>query len=485
MNKENKNVVDTLTSSRSTSNDNFSRYIKNKQKSILNPVTQKRWSTQELAEALTFGSEYDRFRKIVNMSRPTHKRDIIVAICVVLQMTVDEANHALILYKMPTLDSSIKRDMVFIQALENHQAKSFGSNKNGQIDYVENIDNLLRSHGCNALDLHKQTTTVLYTSIKQSVDVISDEVFYGLEYDSLSAKYRPEIYRCKSSLLLVNQETKHRLLVIVTLSVNEYTYWIDREADGRIEKFDTHTSERELLPFFKEAHHAAMNKLYSLLRILDDSRNYHFREGARYEDGEIHFYLESFNYDIPELNEYCLIEKTRDATVLSVYDHSEFIYHHIGSEEYNRIFGVREHKPLHTFSSLDDLSDKASCKPNEIDRIHYSIWRSIFKELLLKLDQLRDDLLNHRKYIKNLDELDDSDINVCDYYKLDNDCICSMDSDGVFRPNSVFVSSNENGIPKTELSIEDLRLAYQLGIPDMQSVCQAINKFGTIWDILY
>lgn len=484
MNKEKKTGAGAPISSKTTNNDNFSVYIKNKQKSVLNPATQRRWSTQELAEALTFESEYDRFRKIVNMSRPTKKRDIIVAICVVLQMTTDEANHALILYNMPALDSSIKRDEVFIQILENQQFNSLRPNKNGKIDFVDSIDTLLRYHGCNALDLHKQTTPILYVPIKQSASVISDEIFYGLEYDSLSAMYRPNSYRCKSSLLLENQETKHRLIVTVTLSIDEYTYWIDREADGRIERFDTHAGECELLPFFKEAHHTAMNKLYSLLRIMDDTRNYLFREGARYEDGAIHFYLEAFNYNIPELNEYCVIEKTKEATVLNVYDHSEFIYHHIGSEEYNRVFGLREHKPLHSFSSLDDLSDKASFKPNEIDRIHYSVWKNIFKELLLKLDQLHDDLINHRKCIQNIGELDDSGISVCEHYKVENDYVCKKDSDGVWRPNSIFVSTNDNGTPLTELSIEDLRLAYQLGIPDIESVCRVKRIFGAVWDIL-
>lgn len=478
------NKTDSRTPVPTTNGDDFSKYIKKKQKSTLNPTTLRRWSTQELAKALTFGDEYDRFRKIVNMSRPTQKRDVIIAICIVLQMSIEEANYALNLYNMSTLDSTIERDKIFIQILDNKQAKSFEKNTSGMIDYVDNIDTLLRSHGCNTLDLHKQTLHVPYKPVKLTTSNLSEDIiFYGPEYNSLSAKYCLDSYRYKSSLLLENQDNKHRLIISVTLSINEYTYWIEREADGRIERFDPSSGDRALIPFVKGVHHAAKNKLYSLLRILDDTKNYRFREGACFKDGTIHFYLESFNYLIPELNEYCTIEKSGNELSLNVYNQSEFIYHHIGAEEYNRVFGYREHKPLHTFSSIDDLSEKTSCKPYETDPIHYSAWQSIFKELLEKLGKLNDDLKNHHECIRSIDELDDSGISVCEYYKVEREYECKRDTNGVVQPNRTYASIKVNGIPQTEISIEDLRLAYQLGIPDIQSVCRAKADFGTIWDI--
>lgn len=458
----------------------FSKYIKKKQKYVVNPKTQKHWSTQDLAAVLSF--DYDRFRKIVNMSRPTQKRDVIITICIVLLFSVDETDQALILYNMPVLDASIKRDEVFIQILENKQASSFVPQDDGVIDYVGQIDILLRYHGCSALDLHKQTTFACYTPIKQKVSVISDELFFGPEYETLSAKFQPYNYCCKASLLLENQESKHRLIISVTLSINESTYWIQRDADGRIEKYDFHTDDQDLIPYYKETHHAAMNKLYSLLHVLDDSRNYMIRKGACYKDGRIHFYLESFNYDIPELNEYCLIEKAGKELSLNVYDHSEFIYHHIGADEYNRVFGYREHKPLISFTSLQDLEKMTSCMPKGTERIHYSIWKSIFAKLLAEQEQLQSDLQCHRAHIRCIEELDDSDMNVCEYYKVET--ACKKSADGLQNPNLTRVGLVGEDLIQTELSVEELRQSYQLGIPDIESIYRVKKDFGTIWDIL-
>ena len=447
-------------------------------------MTQKRWSTEDLAHALKF--EYDRFRKIVNMSKPTKKRDVIISICVVLQMSVDDTNKALNLYdNMPALDSTIIRDDVFIQILKNNQTALFEPDNNGIIDYVDNIDKLLIAHGCSKLDLHKQNffqtkKSAKYKPIKQNVSIVSDGVFWREEYSSLSTMYQPSAYLCKGSILLENTENKQRIIATVSLSINMYTYWIERKADGRAEKYDLHSDEQDLIPFFKEIHLAARNELNNLLRILNDTRNYKLRKSARYIDGSIHFYLESFNYDIPEFNEYCFLEVSGNKVTLNVYDHSEFMHYHLGSEEYNRVFGEREHYPVETFTSIEDLSEKASTMPNETDRIRYSIWKRIFIELMSEAQKLRDDVENQRACIQDIGELDDSGTSVVEYYKVIQEYACTRDNDGTLVPNKDYASFTCEGLPETTLSVDELRQAYKLGIPDIKSVCDAKRTLGSL-----
>ena len=490
MKERNKGLV--VTSSHTpTSDTKFTKYIKEIQKSTINPTTKRRWTTQDLAKALGF--EYDRFRKIVNESKPTKKRDVIIVICIVLQMSVRDTNQALNLYaNMPALDSKIIRDDVFLQILSNKQTEAFEPDASGTVDYIGSINKLLLSHGCNALDLHKQAIArnaiakneEKYTPINHSISTYSDELFCGPEYASLSAMYQPNMYRCEASLLLECTENKHRSILTVSLSTDEYTYRIERNADGRSVKYNTHSDEQELIPYFKSVHLAAKEELNKLLRILDDSRNYRIRKGARYKDGAIHIYVESFNYRIPELNEYCLLEATQDKTMLYVFGHSEFMYHHLGPIEYKRVFGEREHIPIEVFTSPEELSEKSSAKPSEKDRIRYSVWKSIFDELLPESKELREDIKSQRVHIRCIAELIDSGISVCEQYGVTQqyDCICC--SDGTVNPQKESASFKFGDLPSIELTIADLEQAYQLGLPDIEAICYVKYHAGDISSIV-
>lgn len=452
----------------SESDYNFSKYVKSKQKTTMNPQTGKHWTTQELAKALGF--EYERFRKVVNMSKPTKKRDVIIAICIKLTMSVIETNKALNLYSsMPALDSAIVRDCVFIEILEQSQGASLS---------IDDINSLLKIQGCNGLDLHKQIynkvakPVVHYTPIKRTIRILTDGIIWGPEYVSFSSQYQPNDYRCMASTLLEERSSKRRLIATVDLSVDNYTYRIERNLDGISRKYDTQTDGSELVPFYNEIHLAAKGELDRLLKILDDSRNYRLRTDAQFKDNGIHIYLETFNYRIPELEEYCFLEHYDNVYRLYVYNHSEFMYHHLGPEKYERVFGKREHSSMQVFNSLEELSNTISDLPDILDRTKYSVWKTIYSELITEADMAAEDLKDRRTFIQNIDELDDSDIHICEYYKVSNDFGYAKDPDGLFRPAHTNAEFKLADLPSTSLTIEELRRAYQLGIPDVESICR-------------
>lgn len=57
----------------------FSQFIKEKRKLEKGQSNNKNITTRELASRLSI--DYEMFRKILNMNKPTKKRDCIIAIC--------------------------------------------------------------------------------------------------------------------------------------------------------------------------------------------------------------------------------------------------------------------------------------------------------------------------------------------------------------------------------------------------------------------
>ena len=100
-----------------TKQEKFADYIKEKRKEIISPSGKKRLKTRELAESLDIN--YEQFRKILNMNKPTKKRDCIIAICAILRLDIDDTNKALKLYQyMPILNEKNPRDELLIEILD-------------------------------------------------------------------------------------------------------------------------------------------------------------------------------------------------------------------------------------------------------------------------------------------------------------------------------------------------------------------------------
>ena len=100
-----------------TKQEKFADYIKEKRKEIISPSGKKGLKTRELAESLDIN--YEQFRKILNMNKPTKKRDCIIAICAMLRLDIDDTNKALKLYQyMPILNEKNPRDELLIEILD-------------------------------------------------------------------------------------------------------------------------------------------------------------------------------------------------------------------------------------------------------------------------------------------------------------------------------------------------------------------------------
>lgn len=136
-------------------NELFSDYVKKRREDILSP-SGKKLSTRELANQL--GIDYEHFRKILNMNKPTKKRDCIIAICLALRLNPDETNKALIMYQyMPVLDTFNPRDDFLIDILEGQFTNPLSINE---------INHHLRIRGFPELDIidHRRSVKPQLTS---------------------------------------------------------------------------------------------------------------------------------------------------------------------------------------------------------------------------------------------------------------------------------------------------------------------------------
>ena len=67
--------------------------------------------------------------KLLNMEKRTTKRDIILRICYAAQFTLEETQHTLRLYSMPTLYARDARDALIISCLHNRPGNIISVNE--------------------------------------------------------------------------------------------------------------------------------------------------------------------------------------------------------------------------------------------------------------------------------------------------------------------------------------------------------------------
>ncbi len=85
--------------------NDFAKYIREKRREY-NEMHQQQLSTRKIAHIL--GMCESSFPKVLNRERPTKHRDVIIAICVVLELLPGEVSEALRLYNMPELEDQRK-----------------------------------------------------------------------------------------------------------------------------------------------------------------------------------------------------------------------------------------------------------------------------------------------------------------------------------------------------------------------------------------
>ncbi len=459
----------------------FSDYIKEKRKLETSPSGKKNLSTRELAERLDI--DYEQFRKILNMNKPTKKRDCIIAICAALRLNSEETDEALILYQyMPVLDATNPRDDLLIEILEEQFSNPLT---------ITEINQRLIRNGYPELDIIDHRSSVKpasgkidapYKLLKKQARTFSDDLIFGDQYDSLKSEYSLYRYRCIAEMWL--DDAKKKMVYHLTAGTH-HDYHM--ETDGRdvfdIKEFKTLEESRIFKDYFLELEGMANHELKKMYAILNDTKNYQTRIGVGICDDALHVYAETYNYTVPELAEYYLFEYQDGTPLLSVYQSSEFMHCYLSSEEYASTYGNNSNSPIAQYYSIDEIETHKCTDTSEYLLKCRSCY---FKRLMEQADALVADIKLQRRYIRHLDYIYDDRDRVCQFFGVDKEFQCTLDDeygDMMFAGTDAYDFQFED-CGTVHITLDDLYKAFELGFSNINEICRVKKKLGSIEKIL-
>ena len=459
----------------------FYDFIKEKRKGEISPSGKKYLSTRELAARL--GIDYEQFRKILNFNKPTKKRDCIIAICAALKLDSDETNEALILYQyMPTLDDSNPRDDLLIEILEEQSKHPFT---------IAEINNRLVRNGFPELDIidHRrslrpasQKKDAPYKLRKKKTRTFADELIFGDLYDSLDSEYDLYRYRCIAEMWLDDEEDE---CVYHLTAGTRHDYYLKTQGKDflDIKSFKTTVDSGIFEDYFLELEGMANHELKKLYATLNDTKNYHTRISAGICNDALHVYAETFNYTVPELEEYYLFEYQDGTPLLSVYRKSEFMRCYLSPDEYTSTYGSNSNTLLAQYNSFDELKsgkEAGTSEPLLKCRSRY------FKQLMEQADSLINDIKAKKRFIRHLDYIYDDRDRVCQFFEVEKEFQCALDDEeGYFMSAGVAAADfHFNDCGTVHITLEDLYKAFELGFTSINQICRVKKKLGSIEKII-
>jgi len=461
--------------------ESFSKYIKDRRKEVLSDSGKEGLTTRELAEKI--GINYEQFRKILNKQKQTKKRDCIIAICAQLKLDTDETNDALILYNhFPCLDKFNKRDDAIINILEEQS-------KRKRPFTINEINERLNQEGFDELDIidhrssgsKKAITKSPFVVKKKRVRNFAKELFLGDPNQSLATEYSISRYHCIAEMLL-DDTRNNKSYVLSSDTTNNYVL---KERKGAKPKcFDKLEESGEFLDYFRELKVLANREKKNLLSTLNDTKNYQIRISASICDDSLYVYAETYNYSVPEMNEYYLFEYKNGKPLFSVYHTSEFMRCYLSDEEYYLAYGHRQQELIVQYKSLDELT----C--NDTRDINTSFLlqsrKGYFNRLQQEADNLIADLKNKKRYVRCLSSWFDCKEWVCNHFGVEKEFECELvDQYGdilVARKESADFIFEDCGI--VNISLPELYEAFEYGFHNINEICRVKKKLGNISNII-
>lgn len=460
--------------------ETFAKYIRKKRKEKISPSTKKALSIKEHADML--GLSQEMYRKILNMQKRTKSRDCIIAICATLELDPEDTNRALHLYgSLPGLDEDSPRDKVIINVL------------NASFDElsIETINKHLLQQGLDPLEIidHRykmnkdatpQSLICPYKILKKTVKTTKDTLVYGDKYSSLSTAFDISRYHCYANMWLDDPQ-------------NNLVYKLTADSDGslisekipRPEKPESWFVQYETLKdtdifssYFVELQDMAKKEKKRMEWILNDTKNYRERIGAGISNGRIHVFYETYNYALPEFNEYYFFEYIEGVFRLTVSKHSLFMKNYLSREEYEIHFGRSNNGQLCHYDSAEEIEKLIASRNNAESEI-YRLRKAAYNELKSRVEECLTKIRNREVFVRNLSEIWDDQDRVCKFYGVEEKYQCELIGDYMIARKTEAVFSLDEKTTET-ITLEDLYRAFELGFNSIQEICSAKNQNGSI-----
>lgn len=468
----------------------FSLFFDEKLKAMNeNELTGKKLSKNDIAGQLGIGKEM--FRKIINMNKPNQSRDCIIAIALVLLLNSEETDEAIQKYdkSMRILDTEDSRDDFIIELLEEQKKNKLS---------IEQVDQILSVNSYPKLDIIKHrkknndTNIIPLEIIDKILSYSTDDYLDGDIFNSLSTKYLYIEKPITAKMIVFNNtnNTKYSLKCVFKIKPYDkqhranqlYTYHIKKENDEHFVPVENLNNFEVFKPFFIELKYDIKFEINRLLNIINDTRSYQKRLSAKIINNDLHVFFETYNYTVPELGEYYLMDYVNGKYTLYVSKESRFMKYYLSVERYKELFGktTSNDKYEKLYTSLNDIECKvgiAESTEEAIIKLHIDAYNSAKKEI----DSLIGDIISEKIYIRNLKMIFNNIYDVLIFYNVTNEFRCLYDPDygeisGIGVEKVLFTLPNGIHI---EFTFDNLCEAFKIGLNTIEEVCDFYNKHNT------
>ncbi|SDB28903.1 hypothetical protein SAMN02910317_01413 [Ruminococcaceae bacterium FB2012] len=473
----------------------FSKFFDNKLKA-LNERTGQSLTKRDIAYKLGVGNEM--FRKIVNKNKPNQDRDCIIAVAAVLELNTDETNEAIQIYdvNLPQLkaaDTDVQtRDDLIIDILENQTIDHLS---------IQDIDNLLSSRGFPILHVidHRNKLLVENDNIYICVDNNNgdncirynlEDYYYGDIYDSLETEfvYKTNRFSTKMKIVCTTDNSEYWLSCIYDIRYDKerhktkgtYLYGYVRDSKSFVRIPDIN-SEIHLKQFYLKMKYQIKFEKRKILSALNDTRSYHERISAKVIANELHVFYETYNYTVPELCEYYLMDYVNGEYTLYVSNESRFMRLYLSVQEYHDMFGRSVDKYLDEYSSVETI-ENAVAKANLDRKGVIQLRIDAFHNAQDKINSLIGKLRDGKAHIRNLKAIYDNELDVLSYFKVEDDFQSSNDPQyGEIK--GIGIDKISVTLPddvQIELTFDNLCAGFSLGLNTIEEVGSFLIKHKTL-----
>ena len=468
--------------------DSFAEFIRKKRKEVLSPNGKEGISIQEHADLL--GLSKGMYQKILNKQKETQFRDCIIAICVSLSLDVEDTNTALKLYAyMPGLDENCPRDQKIIEVLD------------GEVDNlisIEAVNERLTRYGFEPLRIinHRNRTekweedpkkpVFPYKMLSKKVQARAEDLIYGDPYDSLSTVYDFSRYYCYAKMLLLDQDSECEYCLSASPTGNYFLEKYPKGADTEIIPFRKAEDSGEFVDCFMELQGMAKSEQQRMEGYLNDTKNYHERIGAGIHNGRIHIFYETYNYRVPEFNEYYMFEYIDGVYRLTVSDRSLFMQKYLTESEYEEHYGIPGQKKSRHYDSIEEIESLLNNPENRRHSDILKLRKFAYKALKPKVEECLEKLRQKKAYVRHLDYIWDDQDRVCEFFGVAEEFRCTLDDEygdmmtaGI--ESALFQMKDGSNV---EITLQDLYTAFELGFQSFTEICQVKHETGSIESVL-
>lgn len=427
--------------------------------------------------------DYDLFRKYINNQKRMKKRDLIIAICALIQANSTETDNVLDFFKMPELEPSWdeieSRDGILIDILDTQGDDPYS---------ITEINKKLADKHYNILDIidHKKKDTLPikypYPLLKKKVECRIDELFYGDQYNSLSTEYDINRYYIIARMWLGSKEKYYELH-----TANNSGFFVNLHTNNN-NSLHSYNSIEETGKFekcFIELMEMVKSEKKKMVKILNDTKNYCSRKSASIINNEPHVYYETYNYSIPEKGEYYLMDYSNGKYTLYVSPESIFMHFYLPEKVYNEIYGksidIKTYlKRLERYNSIESMekkleSDKKYRYPFLKRRIY------AFKTIKLEIDSLIEKLKTGEKHILNREYVFSNPCDILKYYNVAEDFQCTYDEEYDEITNGIEKATfSIDDKQEIELSFENLIDGFELGLTSIDEIGKFLLKHKSL-----